>query len=104
MAHFAPHSSQIWEDCITKLLLNRLSSSVILVSHQHQFCRDPLVNTNNILVMDGQVKAEGTYKECIKQSDGRLVGANAETSKKKMRKSKMIDVVEEVRMVASHRK
>jgi len=86
---------KIWEDCITKLLLNRLSSSVILVSHQHQFCRDPLVNTNNILVMDGQIKAEGTYKECIEQSDERLVGANAETSKKKMQKSKVIDVVDE---------
>ena len=72
----------IWEDAISKLLLKRLSSSVILVSHQHQFCRDPIVASNNVLIMDGEIRAEGAYEECIKKSDGRLVGVIQAGSKK----------------------
>ena len=85
---------KIWEDAIVNVLLNRLHSSVILVSHQHQFCRDPIVGSNNVLVLDGSIKGEGTYEECIKLSEGRLIsGAAPEPpkNKKKTRKGKKID-------------
>ena len=41
---------------------------VVLATHQHQY----IGNSTCILVVDGRIKCQGSYSECIKASDGRL--------------------------------
>ena len=49
---------------------------VVLATHQHQYIGD----STCILVVDGQIKCQGSYSECIKASDGRLEASLFQTS------------------------
>ncbi|GMI05755.1 hypothetical protein TrLO_g10639 [Triparma laevis f. longispina] len=61
---------KIFYSAITDLLLKELKMTVILVTHQHQFCSEPYLT--NVLMIGGRVVFTGGYGDCIAKSNGVL--------------------------------
>ena len=70
---------KIYYVAIKGILLERLKSTVVLVTHQHQFCSE----SENILMVDGKVVHVGGYLECIKRSNGVLTATAADDPNRK---------------------
>ena len=51
-------------------------ATVVLVTHQHQFCAE--AGAVNVLMVDGAVAHVGSYKDCISASEGKLSATMAD--------------------------
>ena len=58
---------QIFYNAITELCIAR-NKCVVLATHQHQYIGD----STCILVLDGKIRCQGSYDECINASEGQL--------------------------------
>ncbi|GMI15445.1 hypothetical protein TrVE_jg3537 [Triparma verrucosa] len=77
---------KIFYSAITDLLVKELKMTVILVTHQHQFCSEGYLT--NVLMIGGKVVHTGGYGDCITKSGGVLSKTMKDTggSKKKQKK------------------
>lgn len=68
---------KIFHEAIISLLLKKHKATVVLVTHQHQFCHEPEV-TNNVLMINGSIEHVGDYNSCVEKSAGKVTMAAAD--------------------------
>ena len=61
----------IFYDAIVGIALKELKATILLVTHQHNFCSDPVVKSNTLLV-EGKIVWKGSYDECAEKSEGKI--------------------------------
>ena len=71
---------KIFYKAVVGLLIKEGGATVVLVSHQHQFCAEG--GSVNVLMVDGAVVHVGSYKDCISASEGKLSATMADDGKK----------------------